>query len=737
MSQGTHWALVMGKPIRSILRGLVVLFLAAGAARAQDSTRAGPDTLGIQGRTFVTIPSDTGRQVGAWDSPRARALVAEARRRREQPRGDSGLQNYQSHADGYVYFYLDRNSSPEKTLVKTDQVALNVYWAQPNLTKQFIVGLRDESRLPNRMYYHLDHLTVVQNEFSDIIQIGDGDEVRTVIHPAAPGAEQWYQYRVADSLTMVLPGAGAPVRVYELAVRPKNVKQAAFIGSMYVDQRSGAIVRLTFTFTPASYVDKRLDYINISLENGLFEGKYWLPHEQRLEIRRQIPELDFPAGAVIRGVFRIGEYKLNQALPLSLFYGPRIEASPEKERKTYPFQSGLYADLNDEGLAPPPDMAALRAQAAQLVRQKYLSGLPRLRWHLGPASSALRYNRAEGIYLGGGAAWAPGGTLRLSGMAGYATAAGVPELNGEARVSFADNSELRLSAFGSALRDIGLRPAVPGALNTLSSAFLGTDYLDPYFATGGTIEASTPLGGWTGSLRLGAEQDRGASLADSTPILRPGHPFRPVRPIDPGTLLSARAGLARAEDESGAFGWGGQLALEVGTLGGFGFLRPTLQASTVLRGADHATTLRLTGEAGLAWSWTSITGPTDSTGAPLPGGVVPAQRLFLLGGPGTLPGYDIRAFAGDRFGLAALDLTRDIWVPFIKGRLTAAAGWSDFGATMNPWRDASPMGGVKTSVGAGVGLFWDIIRLDMARGLSSGGRWQFVLSVTPTLWDFM
>ncbi len=734
------WALVMGKPIRSILPVILVLAAGAGGARAQDTTRVPRDTLGIQGRApFVSIPADTGRQVGAWDSPRALALVAEARRRRERPRGDSGLVNYQSHADGYVYFYLDRTASPEKTLVKVDQVAVNVFWAAPNLTKQLIVGLRDESRLPNRMYYHLDHLTVVQNEFSDIIQLGDGDEVRTVIHPAAPGAEQWYQYRVADSLTLTLQGSVAPVRVYELMVRPKNVKMPAFIGSMYVDQRTGAIVRMTFTFTPASYVDKRLDYINVSLENALFENRYWLPHEQRLEIRRQIPELDFPAGAVIRGVFRIGDYKLNQSLPLSIFYGPRIEASPEKERKAYPFKDGLYADLNDEGLAPPPDMATLRAQAAQLVRQKYLSGLPRLRWHLGPASSALRYDRAEGIYLGGGGIWAPGGTVRLSGMAGYATAARVPELTGEARVAIGNGGELRLSAFGNALRDIGLRPAVPGALNTLSSAFLGTDYLDPYYATGGGLEGRTALGGWTASLRLGAEQDRGASLADSTPIFRPGDAFRPVRPIDTGTMLSARAALARAEDESGAFGWGGQLALEVGTLAGDRFLRPTFQASTVLRGADHATTLRLTGETGAVWGWhPGVYGILPAN----PARAVPPQRLFLLGGPGTLPGYDVRTFAGDRFGLASLDLTRDVWAPFIKGRLTAAAGWTGFGASSLPagWDVGYPTsatGGVKTSVGAGVGLFWDIIRLDLARGLSTGGRWQFVLSVTPTLWDFM
>jgi hypothetical protein len=713
----------MRKPICGILAGLAALVLAAGGAAGQDTTRVGRDTSAARARDFIVVrgAADSVRDPGAWDSPRALALVREARLRRQRPRGDSGLTNYHSRANGYVYFFLDRNAGPEKTLVKVDQIALDVYWQAPNLTKQNIVGMRDVSRLPNRMYYHLDHLTVVQNEFSDIIQIGDGDEVRIVLHPAAPGAEATYQYRVADSLALRLPGSAQPVEVYEVVVRPRNVRAPAFIGSMYVDQTTGAIVRMTFTFTPASYVDRRLDYINISLENGLFEGKYWLPHEQRLEIRRQVPELDFPAGAVIRGVFRIGDYTLNQPLPPSTFYGPRIQARPEAERKAYAFPTGIYGDLNDEGLAPPPDMATLRAQAAQLVRQHYLSGLPKLRWHLGPASSALRYDRAEGVYLGGGIAWAPGGTTRLSGMAGYATAARRISLLLDSRTSFADGSELRLDAFGNALRDIGLRPAVPGALNTLSSAFLGTDYLDPYRAGGAAVEALRPLGGWTAGLRLTGERDRSAGLADATPLLRSGHPFRPVRPIDDGTLLSGRAALSRAEDESGSLGWGGELALEGGTLEGRSFARPTLQLGLLAGSRGHGTVLRLEGEAGGVL------------------GTVPAQRLFLMGGPGTLPGYDIRAFAGDRFGLATAELTRDLVAPWVRGRLTAAAGWTGFRSSSLPagWTDAGSTSGVKTSAGAGVGLFWDIVRVDLARGLDRGGRWQVVLSVTPGLWDFM
>jgi hypothetical protein len=133
-------------------------------------------------------PCTAAAQEAGWNSSRALELIRRARERRALPLADSLLRSYQSRADGRVYFYLDRRNSDARTLVKTDQIALEVFWAAPNLTKQRIVGLRDESRLPNRMRYHLDHLTVVQNEFGDAIRLGDGDEVSDVPHPAAPGS---------------------------------------------------------------------------------------------------------------------------------------------------------------------------------------------------------------------------------------------------------------------------------------------------------------------------------------------------------------------------------------------------------------------------------------------------------------------------------------------------------------------------------------------------------------------
>jgi hypothetical protein len=40
-------------------------------------------------------------------------------------------------------------------------------------------------------------------------------------------------------------------------------------------------------------------------------------------------------------------------------------------------------------------------------------------------------------------------------------------------------------------------------------------------------------------------------------------------------------------------------------------------------------------------------------------------------------------------------------------------------------------------VGAGLGLFFDILRVDVARGVGADGRWEVVVEANPSFWDFL
>jgi hypothetical protein len=692
-------------------------------------------TIAITSLLWLALAGDAraqSRDSVDWNSPRVLEFVARARERRAQPVVDSLLRNYHAKAAGMVYFYLDRRESEERTQVKSDQIALEVYWGAPNRTKQRIVGMRGENALPNRMYYHLDHLTVVQNEFGDVIRLGDGDEVRDVPHPAAPGSDSIYDFRIADSLTIRLPGAPEPVRAYQIDVRPKRTNRSAFVGSLFLDRATADIVRMTFTFTPASYVDRRLDYINISLDNSLWDGKYWLPYEQAVEIRRQLPELDFIAGAVILGRFRISDYEFNLDLPPNFFAGNSVTAAPRRERETFEFESTLYQDLIETGLAPPPHMRELRAQAAALLRKRALSGLPRLRPSLPNASSAFRYNRAEGTFLGAGLSYVPGETFRAELTGGYAFGAEQGAANLGLRSDPSDALRIRSDLFYNALRDVGVRPGAPGALNTVSALSFGDDFLDPFYARGARLSLEHQLNPlWDLAFAVTGERHDSATLDAGTVLFGDASSFRPVRAVDEGRLFAARASITRPDPESAVRGWGGGFALETGTFDGDFFARPTGEIAFLRQSSDLRTAARLRAMTGFA------------LGSPA------SQQLFVLGGRETLPGYPYRSFLGEAFGTAQLELSRQIASPWLGVRLLGAAGLAGWlgdppdstaspaaSAAWTTW-NARPTAGLRTSIGAGASIFYDILRLDVVRGLNDGGEWQILFSVTPRVWGFL
>lgn len=178
-----------------------------------------------------------GRAVVAqtWNDPRSLALVAGATQRRAEQLADTGLADYRATAHGYVTFLAQLGEglrTPPK-VIKADELALEVYWHAPNLSKQRIVGRRDTLLLPTDIAYHRDHLGIVQNNFPNIIRIGEGDEVADVPHPLSPAGLREYDFALTDSFAI---GAGAQrINVYEIKVRPKDDKKARVAGAIYID----------------------------------------------------------------------------------------------------------------------------------------------------------------------------------------------------------------------------------------------------------------------------------------------------------------------------------------------------------------------------------------------------------------------------------------------------------------------------------------------------------------------
>src|SRR3954470_1955980 len=178
-----------------------------------------------------------------WKESPHPAPVERATARRAEQLADTGLRDYKAVAHGYVTFLaqLGEGLREPPKVVKADELVNEVYWRAPNLSKQIIVGRRDTTLLPTDIAYHRDHLGIVQNNFPAIIRLGDGDEVRDVPHPLSAHGIGDYDFALADSLRIQIPGRA--INVYEVKVRPKDDRQPRIIGAIYIDRDNAQVVR--------------------------------------------------------------------------------------------------------------------------------------------------------------------------------------------------------------------------------------------------------------------------------------------------------------------------------------------------------------------------------------------------------------------------------------------------------------------------------------------------------------
>jgi len=657
----------------------------------------------------MTAPDTTDSDGADWNDPRVLRLVERARTQRQSLVVDSTMHSYRAQASGRLYFFMDRAGEDIRSLVKADQVALEVMWQAPDLTRQHIIGSRDQKLLPTNIQYHLDHLTVVQDDFGDNIRMGDGDEVSEVLHPVGPGAEDVYDFLLTDSLTLRFPEGSGQVRVFEIRVRPKRLDQPGFVGNLFLDQATGAIVRMNFSFTPASYVDPYLDYIRISLDNSLWMGRHWLPYRQEMEIRREIPLLDVLAGSVIRGRFEVRDYEFNVDYGPLTFAGRHVTSASPAQRAAFEFERGLLDEIEQEGLTPSPALADVEAQVREVVEDRYLTGLAPLRFYLASISEGFRYDRAEGLYLGGGTTLRPTADLRLRGSVGYGF--------GRERVSASLSAESartgrlnpRLSLYWDALQDMGGHPGATPLENTVTSLSGSKDYLDPYFARGGaiTFRDGARVAGPTLTLRW--EEHRQAEDVVSEDLATTD--YRPVRGIDAGTLTAVELALPLSLPASVS----AELDVTAGRLETRNFASAELEATRPFNLPARIGTGEISASAG----WVSADGP--------------AQSLYLLGGRATLPGHDYRDFVGDRYWLVRGETTVPVYAPWVGIRFIGAVGATYLDGRTLPERwDPSGSSGVRASLGAGLSIMFDVMRVDLARGLDGGG-WEAVFSVSPGL----
>ncbi|MES2124006.1 MAG: hypothetical protein V4503_04880, partial [Gemmatimonadota bacterium] len=251
----------------------------------------------------------------AWQRGDSLELIRRAADHRTRRDADTLLTTWRAVARGVVRFAseVDHGSGPVERVIRADELLVEVYGEAPNRSKQTILAWRDTSFLLNRVNYHRDHLGIVANDFGGLIRLGDGEEVRDVVHPLSASGLSRYEFRSGD--TLIIASGRQRVRVVRVDVRPIDPSGAAAVGTLYLDVDRAALVRFRFTFTPASYRDPTVEGITVTLENAFLENSRWLPWRQSIVIRRGTPWLDLPIRTVLRADWSIGDYVLGVAVP--------------------------------------------------------------------------------------------------------------------------------------------------------------------------------------------------------------------------------------------------------------------------------------------------------------------------------------------------------------------------------------------------------------------------------------
>jgi hypothetical protein len=649
-----------------------------------------------------------------WNSDSALALARRAIDRRAQAAVDSALRDYKAQAHGFLFFLgqFGEGLTEPPRLVKADQLELEVYWKAPGLSKQRIIGWRDRAELPTDINYHRDHLGIVQNNFGSAIRLGEGDEVRDVPHPLAPGGTDRYDFALGDTSAIVL--SQRAVRVVALRVRPRNFDAAAIVGTLYVDVESAELVRMAFNFTPKAYLDPQLEDVSIVLDNALLEERFWLPYRQEIEIRRRATWLDIPARGIIRGRWEIDGYQFNVGLSENWFRGEEITALPKAQRDSFPWPGPLSAAIQDvAGPVRENDLQHVRAEVSRIAGRRALTGLKRQRLGARALSELVHVNRVEGLAAGAGFMWrTPGDGFELRGLGSY----GFSDRAGKGIVALTSADGLELAVYRQ-VRDIADAPVIAPLLNSLASQEFGDDYGDYYRATGARLGVRVGIGA-RGDWRFVTTREHVAALAvRATPATGC---YRPNPVVGDGDYTTAALTLRRrSEGFAVRRDVAGEATLEVGEhytrMSGSGHLLFPIGASRIL------TRVRF----GLASK------------------NLPAHRAFLLGGRGTLLGDAFREWGGRR--AAVLHVEWRTPVPFIRlsagpartpGTITvapyAAWGWSAEPIPFTPWR-ATP----GTRMTLGFAAEWlGVFRLEVGYGVQT--RQAHVgFDVTRDFWDIL
>ncbi|MGZ8413455.1 MAG: hypothetical protein ACXWZS_01810 [Gemmatirosa sp.] len=285
------------RAVRDSIRELVADSMAARRERRSREVRRQPVTPELERSAF----SDAS----------ARTLLSRARVARLSQ--DSALRAYDAKSYSRLSLGLGiRRIGRERLFMRTENASRvrwsrdNGVWVEPLGSRSVMPSIKDADidldpedfapvpYFPGRetLWFPSGDMGVARAEVNE----------RDMLHPLATGAEAYYRYETGDSLSIRLPD-GRRIALRELRITARRPEWRAFVGSFWFDTERGSLVRAAYRMAAEMDIWKVADEENrrdgdddevpalvkglitpmranisaITVEYGLYEGRFWLP----------------------------------------------------------------------------------------------------------------------------------------------------------------------------------------------------------------------------------------------------------------------------------------------------------------------------------------------------------------------------------------------------------------------------------------------------------------------------
>jgi hypothetical protein len=566
------------------------------------------------------------------------------------------------------------------------------------------------------------------------------------VHPFSYDRERYYRFSGGDTV-VIMQTAARTIRLVRVHVTPRlgdADRLAAFEGEIDLDADRNQIVRMRGQFVvlaargrpTLSPLPGLTGVVYCEFVNAEIDGRYWLPAFQRTELQSTIALLG-QTRAVMRVVSRFSDHIVETGDTLAV-----ADARRETDHRTTWAPSDSVSRFKDWNQALGSATFDVNANdfedvAPDVWRQ---TGRPRLDIAPTKTDNLFRYNRVEGLYTGLEVnlrmrSAAPG--LSFGGLLGWAWTERT--LRGGAHIALRrDPWRTGIRAERQLANTNDFTPPLnpeSGGLAAMFGSVDDFDYVDRRLALASVTRVIGVSDAALVTFQAGAGSDR-AERSRLEHGLSGGGTFRPNRGSADGSYTLGTFDAELHPGVSGDFvqpGVGARLHYEIGH-GDLDWQRAELLLAA--RRYLGPVALSLQGDGGVVW-----------------GNVIPPQKLFEVGGSGTLPGYDYKEFAGDRAALLRAQLEyafplwrlprrlwRTLFVPGLAPGIAAGlqGGWTSLStdaaqasvvALSAPF-STTPVSratdGFRATFGFGLTFFSGSAHIGVARPIDHKAPWRFV-----------